>query len=132
MPKVDEAAIGAAGVMGGGALIVSVLGAKTPPASLPQGALLDGMSGLVSAAPEAVGKLGFGAMPPLAQDSPALQVIFSRLYVGWPLSGEDARDVLVARRKEGGRGRRWGAGDEEVLLEAGTNGARRKAALHCE
>ena len=106
VPKIDEAAIGAAGVMGGGALIVSVLGAKTPPAGLPQGALFDCVPGLVGTAPETVGELGFGTMSPLAQDSLALQVVFPRLHIGWPLSGEDAWDMLGARRKAGGRGRR--------------------------
>ena len=89
VPKVDEAAIGAARVMGGGALIVSVLGAKTPPAGLPQGALFNHVPGLVSAAPEAIGELGLGSMSPLAQNSAALQVILSWFYVGWPLSCEN-------------------------------------------
>ena len=66
MPKVDEAAIGAAGIMGGRTLIVSVLGAKTPPTGLPQGALFDCVPGLVSAASEAVRELGLGPVSPLA------------------------------------------------------------------
>ena len=66
MPKVDEAAIGTAGVVGGGALVVSVLGAKAPLAGLPQGALFDHVPGLVSTAPEAVRELGLGSMSPLA------------------------------------------------------------------
>ena len=66
MPEIDEAAIGATGVMGGGALIMSMLGAETPLAGLLQGAFLNRMPGLVSAASEAVGELGFGTMSPLA------------------------------------------------------------------
>ena len=132
MPKVNEAAIGAAGIVGGGALIVSVLGTETPPAGLPQGAFFNRMPWLVSTAPKAVWELGLGSMSPLTQDSAALQVVFSWFHVGWPLSGEDTWDVLVTRREEGGRRRRWGAGYEKVLLEAGTNGAGCKAALHCE
>ena len=132
MPKVDEAAIGTAGVMGGGALIVSVLSAETPLASLPQGAFLNCMPRLVSTAPEAIRELGLGSMSPLAQDSTALQVVFSWLHVGWSLSGENAWDVLVMRRKEGSCRRRWGAGDKEVLLEAGANGTGCEAAFHYE
>ena len=68
MPKVDEAAIGAAGIMRGGAFVVGVLGAKTPPAGLPQGALFNHVSGFVSAAPEAIRELGLGSMSPFAQN----------------------------------------------------------------
>ena len=66
MPEVDKAAIGAAGVMRGGAFIVSVLGAEAPPTGLLQGAFFNCMSRLVSATPEAVGELGLGTMSPLA------------------------------------------------------------------
>ena len=111
MPEVDKAAIGAAGVVGGGALVVSMLGAETPLTSLPQGALFDCMPGLVGAAPEAVRKLGLGPMSPFAQDSAALQVVLSWPYIRWPLGSKDAQDVLTAGRKESGCRRRWGAGD---------------------
>ena len=90
------------------------------------------MPRFVSAAPEAVGELGFGSVSPLIQDGATLQVVLSWLYVGRPLGGKDAWDALAARGEEGGCRRRWGAGDEEMLLEAGTNGARCKATLHCE
>ena len=123
MPEIDKAATGTAGVMEGGALIVSVLGTEAPPASLPQGAFFDRMPGLVGTAPKAVGELGLGSMSPLAQDGAALQVILPQLYVRWSLSGEDARNALTAGGKEGGCRRRWGAGDKEMLLETGTDGA---------
>ena len=132
MPEVDKAVVGTAGIVGGGALVVSMLGAEAPLTSLPQGAFFDHMPRLVSAAPKAVGELGLGPMLPLAQDSAALQVILSWLYIGWPLSGKDAWDTLVARGEEGSHGRRRGAGDKEVLLEAGTDGTRHEVSLHCE
>ena len=81
---------------------MSMLSAETPPAGLPQGALFDRVPGLVSAASEAVRELGLDSMSSLAQDSAALQVILSWLYVGWSLSSEDARDTLAARGEEGG------------------------------
>ena len=132
MPKVNKAAIGAAGIARRRALIVSVLGAEAPPAGLPQWAFFDHMSGLVSTAPKAVRELGLGSMPPLAQDSAALQVVLPWFYVGWPLSGEDVWDALTMKRKGGCHRRRWGAGDKEVLLETGTNGARGETSLNCE
>ena len=122
MPKVDETAVGAARVVGGGALIVSVLSAKAPPASLPQGAFFDRVPWLISTALEAIRELGFGSMPPLAQNSAALQVVFSWLHVGWPLSGENAGDALTAGGKGSGYRRGRGTSDEEVLLEASANG----------
>ena len=50
VPEVDKTVIGAAGVMRGGALIVSVLGAEAPPAGLPQWAFFNRMPRFVSAA----------------------------------------------------------------------------------
>ena len=132
MPKVDEAAIGAAGVMGGGALVVSVLGAEAPSTGLPQGAFFNRMPRFVSVTPEAIRELGLGSMPSLAQDGAALQVVLSWFHIGWPLSGKDARNMLVTGREEGGCRRRWGAGDKEVLLETSADSARHKAALHCK
>ena len=90
------------------------------------------MSRFVSAASEAVRELGLGSMLPLAQDSTTLQVVLSWFYVGWSLSGEDVRNALTAGRKtSSNRGRRR-ASDEKVLLEAGADGARCKAAFHYE
>ena len=66
MPKVDKAMVALARVVGGGALVISVLGTEAPPAGLPQGAFLNHMPRLISAAPEAIGELGFGPMTPLA------------------------------------------------------------------
>ena len=54
VPEIDEAVIGTAGVVGGGALIVSMLGAKIPLTGLPQGAFFDCMSRLISTAPKAI------------------------------------------------------------------------------
>ena len=123
MPKVDKAAIGAAGIVGGGALIVSVLGAETPPAGLPQRAFFDRMPGFISTAPEAVGKLGFGSVSPFAQDGTAFQVVFPWFNIGWSLSGKDAWDALTAGGKESGCRRGRGASDEEVLLKTSADGA---------
>ena len=130
MPKVNKAAVDAAGIMGGGALIMSVLGAETPPASLPQGAFFNRMPWFVSAAPKAIREFGLGSMSSLAQNSAALQVVFSWLHVRWSLSGENAWNVT--RRKEGSCRRGWGVGDTEVLLKAGTDGARCEAAFYRE
>ena len=132
MPKVDKAAIGAAGVMGGGALVVSVLGAKTPPTGLPERAFFYRMSRLISAASEAIWELGFGLMMPLAHDSTMLQIVFSWLYIRWSLSCKDAQDALAARGKEGSHGRGRRAGNEEVLLEAGMDGTGRKVLFYCK
>ena len=104
MAKVDEAAVGAARVVGRGTLIMGMLGTEAPPTGLPQGAFFDCMPWLISAAPEAVQELGFGSMSSLAQNRVALQVVLSRFYIGWSLSGEDVRDVLAARGKESGCG----------------------------
>ena len=123
MPEVDEAAIGTAGVMGGGTLIVSMLSAEAPLTGFPQRAFFNRMPRLVGTAPEAVRKLGFGSMSPLAQNSMVLQVILSWFYISWPLSGEDAWDVLIVGREESGCGRGRGVGNEQVLLKAGADGA---------
>ena len=122
MPKVDEAAIGAAGIMGGGAFVVGVLGAEAPSASFPQRALFDCVPGLVSTAPEAIGELGLGSISPLTQNSAALQVVLPWLHVGWPLSSENAWDALTMRGGKNYGRRGWGAANEEMLLEASPNG----------
>ena len=84
MSEIDKVVIGTAGVMGGRALVVSMLGAKTPLASLPQGAFFDSVPRLVSTAPEAIGELGLGHVLPFSQNSTTLQVILSWLYVLQP------------------------------------------------
>ena len=111
VPEVDKAAIGTAGVMGGGAFVMGVLSAETPLTGLPQRALLHRMSRFVSAAPETIWKLGLNPVMSLAQDCTALQVILSWLYVRWPLGCEDAWDALTARGEEGGHRRRGRAGN---------------------
>ena len=132
MPEIDKAAIGAARIVGGGAIVVSVLGAKAPLASLPQGAFFDCMPWLVSAASEAVGELGLGPVSPLAQDSTVLQVVLPWFHVGWSLGGEDMWDVLTMRGEESGCRRGRGLGGKEVLLEVGADGTGCKAALYGE
>ena len=123
MPKVDEAAIGAARVVGGGTFIVSVLGTEAPLTGFPQGAFFDCVPWLISTTPEAIRELGFGSMSPLAQDGTAFQVIFPWFHVRWPLSGEDPWNALTAGGKESGCRRGRGTSDKEVLLEASANGA---------
>ena len=111
---------------------MGVLGAEAPPAGLPQGTLLNCVSGLVSATPKAIGELGFGSMSPLAQNSVGFQVIFPWFYIGWSLSRKDAWDARTTGGEEGGGRWRWGASDKEVLLKTGADGAGREVAFYCK
>jgi len=64
--KVDKAAIGCTGVVGGRTLIVAVLSAETPTACLPEGAFFDDMARSVVIAPETVGELDLSSPTLLA------------------------------------------------------------------
>ena len=57
VPKVNEASVSRARVMGGGAIVMSMLGAKTPATSLPKGAIFDDVTRNILVASEAVWKL---------------------------------------------------------------------------
>ena len=72
MPKVDKAAVSCARSVGGGAIVVSMLSAEAPAASLPEGALFNPMTGVVLTAPKAVWELDLGSSMLLAKYSMAL------------------------------------------------------------
>ena len=72
MPEVDKAAINTAGIVGREASIVSVLGAKTPAAGLPKGAIFDDVTRSVMVALETIGKLDLSSPTPLAKYCAAL------------------------------------------------------------
>jgi len=96
MPLRDDAGVFDALIMGGGAIVVSVVDAETPSAILPQGAIPFGVVGLFVAAFEAVGKGGALTFVGLVlRDSACFKAILSfdvtPLVFGWPLSGENAR-----------------------------------------
>jgi len=131
MPKVDEAVTGCAGSMRGGAIVVSMLGAKTPTTSFPKGAFFNPMAWGVLIAPQAIWELDLSSLALLAEYCTALQVIFSFFHVRWSLSSEDVWDpIIMGGNEESGGGRRTCG--KEMLLESGANGARGKALLDCE
>jgi len=129
MPKIDEAVIGCTGVVGGGALVVSVLSTEAPTACLPKGAVFDNVTRSVIIAFEAVGELDLSSLVPLAKYSMVFQTIFSFFDVRWSLGGEDAWDpIITGWKKEGGGGR--GTCGEKVLLKASANRTRSKASFY--
>jgi len=128
MPKIDEAAIGCTGIVGGGALVVSVLSTKAPTAHLPKGAVFDNMTRSVVIAFEAVGELDLSSPVPLAKYSTIFQTIFS-FDIRWSLGSEDVWDpIITGWKKEGGGGR--GTCGEKVLLKASANRTRSKASFY--
>jgi len=90
MPEVNEAAINTAGIMGGGTIIVSVLGAKTPATSLPKGAIFDDMTRSVMIALETVRELDLSSPTLLTEYSAVFQTVFSFFNIRWTLGSEDA------------------------------------------
>ena len=58
--------LGVALLMGSGAIIMRMLGTKTPAACLPEGTLLLDVVGVRLVAFEAIGELGFASPTPLA------------------------------------------------------------------
>jgi len=103
MPKIDKAAIGCTGIVGGGALVVSMLSTEAPMACLPKGAVFDNVARSVVIAFEAVGELDLSSPVPLAKYGTVFQNIFSSFNVGWSLGGEDAWDpIITGWKKEGG------------------------------
>jgi len=115
--------------MGRGAVVISMLGTKTPVAGLPKGAFFDPMTRIILAALETIGELELGSLASLAKYRTALQIVVSLFYIGWTLSGENAWDpIIMGWKKESGRG--GGMSGEEVLLEASANSTRGEALLY--
>jgi len=81
MSEVDKAAISCAGSVRGGAVVVGVLGTKTPTASLPKGALFNPVTRIILIAPEAIWELELSFSMLLAKDSVALQTIFPFFHI---------------------------------------------------
>jgi len=101
--KVDKATVSCTGVVGGGALIVSMLSAETPTTRLPKGAFLDPMTGCVLVAPEAVWENDLVSLTPLAKYSMAFQTVFSFFDIRWTLGGENTwNPIITGWNKEGG------------------------------
>jgi hypothetical protein len=92
VPGGDDTAGGGTGEVGLGAVVVGVLGVKTPAASLPEGALRLTMVWLVLVALETVGEAGFTSAS-LSEDDAASERVFSRFHIRWTLGSEDARDA---------------------------------------
>jgi len=65
MPKVDKAAINTAGIVRGGGVIVSMLGTKTPTASLPKGTIFNNMTRSVMVTLETIRELDLSCSPML-------------------------------------------------------------------
>jgi len=72
VPKVNETAVSCTGVVGGGTLIVSMLGAETPATSLPNGAFFDPVTRRILIAPEAVWEDDVISPTSFAEDSAVL------------------------------------------------------------
>ena len=131
VPKVNETAIGCTGVVGGRALIVTMLSTEAPAACLPKGTFFDSVARSVIIAFETVGELDLSSSMPLAQYGAAFETVFSFFDIGWPLSGEDAWDpIITGWDKEGGGGR--GACGEKVLLKTSANCTRGQAPFYYE
>ena len=131
MPKVNKVAINTAGIMRGGTIVVSMLGTKTPAASLPKGAIFDNVTRSVVVAFETIGELDLSSSTPLAKYGAVFQAVFSFFDIRWTLGGENAWDpIIMGGKKESGGGR--GTCGKEVLLETGTDCTRSKASFHYE
>jgi len=96
VPFGDNAGVLDTLVMGGGAVVVSMVNAETPPAVFPQGAVPFGVVGFFVAAFKAVGEGGALTLVSLFfWDSTCFEAVFSfdvtPLVFGWPLSGENTR-----------------------------------------
>jgi len=129
MSEVDETAVNAAGIIRGGALVVSVLGAEAPAASLPQGTVFDDVTRGVVVALETVGELDLSSPASLAKYSTVFKTFFSFFDVGWTLGGEDAWDPIITGGKEESGGGR-GTCSKKVLLKAGADSTGSKMSFH--
>jgi len=95
VPLGDDAGVLDTLIMGGGAVVVSVVYAETPPAILPQGAIPFGVVRLCVAAFETVGEGGALSFVSLVlRDGTCFETVFSfdvtPFIFRWSLSGEDA------------------------------------------
>jgi len=95
VPLGDNTGVLDALIMGGRAIVMSMVNTKTPPAVFPQGAIPFGVVGLFVAAFKAVGEGGALTLVSLIfWDSACFKAVFSfditPLVFGWPLSGENA------------------------------------------
>jgi len=95
MPLGDNAGIFDALVVGGRAVVVSMVNAEAPSTVLPQGAVPFGVVGLLVATFETIREGGMFALVGLVfWDSACLKTVFSfdvaPLIFWWPLSSEDA------------------------------------------
>jgi len=131
MPKVDKAAINTAGIMGRGTLVVSMLGAEAPAASLPQGAVFDDVTRGVVVAFETVGELDLSSPTLLAKYGAVFKTVFSLFNIGWALGSKNSwNPIITGRKKESGRGR--GMRGEKVLLKTGVDRTRSKTSFYYE
>jgi len=117
--KIDEAAVSCARDVRGGAIIVGMLGAKTPATSLPQGALFNPMTRFVLIASEAVWELDFVSLTSFAKYCTMFQTVFSFFDIRWALGSEEWNLIIAGRNKKSGGGR--GTYGKKMLLKAGTN-----------
>jgi len=116
MPKVDEAVVNTAGVVGRGALVVSMLSAKTPMTGLPKGTVFDNVTRGVVIAFETIRELNLSSPTLLAKYCAASPTVFSFFDVRWTLGSENAWDLIITGREKEGR---WGRGMccKEMLLK---------------
>jgi len=131
MPKVDKTAVSHTRIMGGGTLVVSMLGTKTPATSLPKGTVFNDMTRSVMVTFETVGELDLSSSALFTKYGVVFQTLFSFFDIGWTLGSENARDLIIMGGKEesgGGRGMRG----KKVLLEVGVDGTGSKASLYYE
>jgi len=131
VPKVDKATISCTGIVGGGALIVSVLSTEAPAACLPKGALLNPVTGCILIAPEAIWKDDLVSSTPLTKYHMVLQTVFSFLEFRWTLGSEDMWDLIITGWNKESGGERGTCG-QKVLLEAGADCTRSEASFYCE
>jgi len=127
--KVDKAVINTAGVMRGGAFVVSMLSAEAPVACLPKRALLDPMTRCILIALETVREDDVISPTSLAKHSAIFQTVFSFFNIRWTLGSENAWDPIITGGKKESGGRR-GTHGKKVLLEAGTDCTGSKVSFH--
>ena len=94
MPLGDDAGVFDALIMGGRAIVMSMVNVEAPSTVRPQGAVPFGMVGLLIATFETIGEGGMFVLVGLVfWDSVCLQTVFSfdvaPLIFWWPLSSED-------------------------------------------
>jgi len=95
VPFRDDASVFDTLIMGGRAVVMSMVNAEAPSTVLPQGAVPFSVVGLLVATFETIGEGGALALVSLVfWDSTCLQTVFSfdvaPLIFWWPLSSEDA------------------------------------------